>query len=306
MKRFLSRFWFFFIPLFILALIVLIIDPYNYFYKKNFIDDRIKIKVINRSAESMPRGNTLWKYIDFKHHPSKNVIIGDSRAFDLNTDSIKRISGMDFYNFGVPGGNYNSVIETFWYVNSLVKPEKIYIQVGFHNYSSTSGYNLVADARKVCKRPYFFFSRFYFVTESMLDIYFSIHGINDRPKEEKFDLKNWNTVLENQGNSSLKSMKYPEKYHEELLKISSYCRDNNIELAFIIFPDQQDFHDLIKMNSVEGLYAKYKKDIHSLGKVYDFDEPNSALIKDRSNYRDIYHLQHRIIYDSIIPQIWKK
>jgi hypothetical protein len=306
MNKFLCRFFLFFTPLFGLALVVLVIDPYNYFFTRNFIPNEVKLYVINRTAESMPRGNTLWKLIDFEKHPSKNILIGDSRAFDLNVDTIKKISDIQFYNFGVPGGNYNSIIETFWYVNSIIKPERVYIQVGFHNYSANSEYNLVADAKKVCKRPYFFFSRYYFLQESVQDVYYSTVGIPDSQNDGKFDKKNWNLILKNQGNSSLVSMKYPAKYHEELKKISAYCSENNIELVFIIFPDQQDFHNLIAEHSLGEVYRKYKEDIYSFGKVYDFDEAGSDISKNRSNYRDIFHLKHELIYRDIIRGIWKK
>jgi hypothetical protein len=306
MSKFLRRFCLFFVPLFGLALIVLIVDPYNYFFNHNFIPNEIKFHVINRSAESMPRGNTLWKLIDFKKHPVKNILIGDSRAYDLNVDTIKKVSGIQFYNFGVPGGNYNSIIETFWYVNSIIKPERVYIQVGFHNYSENSSYDLMADAKKVVARPYFFFSRFYFLQESFLDMYYAVHGISPDQSDGKYNEQTWQKILQNQGNSSLVAMKYPAKYHDELAKISGYCRENNIELVFIIFPDQQDFHDLITQHSLTGLYQKYKADMNALGKVIDFDDTNSEIIKNRSNYRDIYHLNHNLIYHYIIPGIWQK
>jgi hypothetical protein len=304
MKNFLIRLFLFVTPLLGIALLVVIIDPYNYFHDHSFVPDQAKIRVINRSAESMPRGNTLWKRIDFKRHPSKNIIIGDSRAFDLNVDTIKKISNIGFYNFGVPGGNYKSIIETFWYVTGIVKPERVYIQVGFHNYSESSAYNLMEDAGKVCKKPYFFFSRFYFFEESFLDVYYSFKGKTASPGEDKFDLQTWNTILKNQGDNSLISMKYPAAYYAELQKIAAYCKENNIELAFIIFPDQQDFHNLITEHALGNMYDKYKEDIHSLGKVYDFDDTSSAIIKKRSNYRDIYHLRHDIIYNTIIRRIW--
>jgi len=304
MKKFLIRLFLFLIPFFFIALFVIFIDPYNYFLGHNFVPDIAKIQVINRSAESMPRGNTLWKMIDFKRYPSRNILIGDSRAFDLNVDTIKRISNIDFYNFGVPGGNYKSIIETFWYTTSIIKPERVYIQVGFHNYSESSKYNLMEDAKKVCRKPYFFFSRFYFFRESFLDIYYALKGISTKRNEDISDPKSWTKILKNQGDNALVSMIYPASYYRELQRISAYCKVNNIELVFIIFPDQQDFHNLIAEHGLGGLYTKYKEDIYSLGKVYDFDDTSSDIIKKRSNYRDIFHLNHDIIYDTIIRRIW--
>ncbi|MBN1415997.1 MAG: hypothetical protein JW973_12910 [Bacteroidales bacterium] len=305
-KKFLSRIGLFSIPFFVIASAVFIIDPYNYFFSHNFISDEVKFHVINRSAESMPRGNTLWKMIKFKKHPVPNVIIGESRAYDLNVDKIRKITNLAYYNFGVPGGNYNSIIETFWYANEIIKLERVYIQVGFHNYSADCSYNLMSDAQKVCKRPYLFFSRFYFFEESVLDFYYSITKKSLDPEEEKFNLKTWNTILENQGESYLKSMKYPEKYYRELKKISDYCKVNDIELNFIIFPDQQDFHDLILKHSLVDMYNKFKADMKSLGRVYDLDEFYSAISKKRSNYRDIFHLQHYLIDTYVVENVWRK
>jgi len=306
MKKILMRLFYFFIPLIIASLFILIIDPYNYFFNHNFIPDNVKFKVVNRSAESMPRGNTLWKYIDFGRHPKKNIIIGDSRAYDLNVSLIKKITNQDYYNFGVPGANYKSIIETFWYVAKIIKPDKIYIQTSFHTYTSTNNYYLMTDAKKVCKSPYLFFTRIYFLSESILDFYYRTDSnYVNQVKAEKFDEVAWNKTLKNQRESNLNKRIYPVDYYNQLKEISDYCKKNYIELNFIIFPDQKDFHDLITSYSLNNDYLKYKDDIHSLGNVIDFDLPGSTLIPDRNNYRDIYHLKLELINDSIIPAIWK-
>jgi hypothetical protein len=99
-------------------------------------------------------------------------------------------------------------------------------------------------------------------------------------------------------------MQYPENYYLELKKISDYCIENDIQLYFIIFPDQQDFHSVIAEQSKEDLYARFKKDIYSLGKVYDFDVPSVNVREDRGNYRDIFHLNYSVINNLIIPTIW--
>ncbi len=307
MHRFLTRLLVFLILVGIYCLIVLAIDPYNYFFKRNFISNKTKIEVINRNPKSMPRGNTLWKYIDFKRHPCKNIIIGDSRAFDLNVNLIEKISGKEYFNFGVPGGNYKSIFETFGFITSVTKPERVYIQVSFHTYSRSSDYDLMADAQEVYRNPWLFFSRGYFFEEAILDAYYSLTGYPDPGSiTMPFNEEVWNQILLKQGDNSLKKMIYPPDYYNELKKISAYCKSHNIELAFIIFPDQKDFHDLILKRSLGKEYRQYKKDIHSLGTVYDFDYPESILARSRGNYRDIFHLNPDLIDSYIIPGIWGK
>jgi hypothetical protein len=286
---------------------VIALDPYNYFLHGNFISDTVKLRVINRNPKSMPRGNTLWKFIDFERHPRKNIIIGDSRAFDLDVSLIKKMTGRDYYNFGVPGGNYNSIIETFWYTAGISKPEKVYIQVSFHTYSKSSDYNLVADARKVYNSPYLFFTRGYFFQEAMLGACYSVCRIPEPGKEKlPFNESAWQQMLIKQVDSPLSVMSSPDEYYTELKKISDYCKTNDIELQFIIFPDQQDFHDLVKKHSLTDEYMNYKKDINSLGKTYDFDTPESDFTGDRRNYRDVYHLNTDLIDSCILPAVWHK
>lgn len=294
------------IPFFLIALVVTIIDPYHYFFSRHFIPDTVKLQVINRNEKSMPRGNTLWKAIAYSRNPSPNVIIGDSRAFDLNPDTIQKLSHLPCFNFGVPGGNIRSVIETFWYVSRIMKPERLYIQVGYHTYSENNRYNLMSDALKVRKRPYLFYSRLYFLEESFLDLFHWITKKAAVHREIKFDPATWNKILAEQGENSLQSMDYPEDYYRELQEISAYCRENRIELNFILFPDHQDFHELIRRYSLQESYDKFKQDMHSLGRVYDFDTPGSSISSDRSNYRDIFHLQHELIDGYITRSIWKE
>jgi hypothetical protein len=305
MSKFLKRLLWFVLPFVGIALIIMVIDPYNYFFSGNFIPNSVKFRVVNLSAESMPRGNTLWKSVDFERHPCPNILIGDSRAFSMSVDSIRKIANLEFYNFGVPGGNYRSIIETFWYTSDIIKLERVYIQVAFHNYSKNSSYNLMSDAQKVKSRPYLFFSRFYFLKESAMDVYYSL--LSNEPSlnsDLPFNQKNWNSILENQGRSSLESMTYPSQYFSELKKIAAYCRENNIELGFIIFPDHSDFHDLIAELQMQDAYERYKRDIYSLGKVYDYDSAMSPIATDISNYVDIFHLKRALTCKYIIRDIW--
>jgi hypothetical protein len=99
-------------------------------------------------------------------------------------------------------------------------------------------------------------------------------------------------------------MTYPSQYFSELKKIAAYCRENNIELGFIIFPDHSDFHDLIAELQMQDAYERYKRDIYSLGKVYDYDSAMSPIATDISNYVDIFHLKRALTCKYIIRDIW--
>ncbi len=286
-------------------LFIIIIDPFNYFFHSNFIDNKYKLLSINRSVESMPRGNMLYKIIEYQRNPVKNIIIGDSRAFGVDENIIQKTTGEKYFNFAVPGGNYNSLNETFWFVTEQTKPEKIYLQVGFHNYNLKRDNNLFRQALTVKKNPLHFF----FELKYTCDAFYSLlYQVTDKdPVTFSLDgaafEKNWNTVLQQQVRGAINHYVYPKEYKKELDKISAYCKDNEIELYFIIFPSHSDFYKIIEEENLNMEYQTFLKDILSLGKTYNFEQVN-RLTSEKDNYQDVYHLKKEILNDVIISDIW--
>jgi hypothetical protein len=305
MKSFLLKLAAFSIPFVIIAVFFIVIDPYNYFFESNFIDNQYKILSINRSVKSMPRGNMLWKIIDFKRHPEKNIIIGDSRSFGIDERKIENITGEKYYNFSVPGGNYNSLFKTFWYVNQYTQPEKVYLQVGFHNYNLTRDNDLFAQAQKANMNPLHFEVELKYTCDAFYTLLYKL--TDKQPVEFSLDKeafeKNWNIVLKKQVRMALNHYIYPEEYKAELQKIARYCKSNNIELYFIIFPSHEDFHKIIEEKKLEKEYATFLNDINGLGKTYNFEHTND-LTTNKSNYQDVYHLRKDILNKIIITDIW--
>ena len=72
MKKFISNLFYFSVPLLIWAVLILIIDPFNYF---NLID--LKNESPKYNAEKL--NTLLFRTIDFKNDPTNNILIGDSR-----------------------------------------------------------------------------------------------------------------------------------------------------------------------------------------------------------------------------------
>ncbi|MBK6344432.1 MAG: hypothetical protein IPF68_00615 [Bacteroidales bacterium] len=77
-------------------LFILVIDPYNFFGVFHVINDKDKFTIIQRTDESSPRGNILWKTIKFRRNPVSKVIIGDSQGKDINVDLIRDITGEEY------------------------------------------------------------------------------------------------------------------------------------------------------------------------------------------------------------------
>jgi len=86
----------------------------------------------------------------------------------------------------------------------------------------------------------------------------------------------------------LGSYSYPTNYYNELKKISEYCKEKNIKLAFIISPTHIELQEKINEFNLVKEYNRFKQDIESLGDVYDYNYPN-ILTETKNNFRDPYH-----------------
>ena len=70
--------------------------------------------------------------------------------------------------------------------------------------------------------------------------------------------------------------------------MEAYCKANNINLRLLIMPHQEEFHDrLVEFNLVEE-EKNFKNEIKNIGRVIDFDFPNS-ITNCKSCFSDPIH-----------------
>ena len=70
--------------------------------------------------------------------------------------------------------------------------------------------------------------------------------------------------------------------------MGAYCKANNINLRLLIMPHQEEFHDrLVEFNLVEE-EKNFKNEIKNIGRVIDFDFPNS-ITNCKSCFSDPIH-----------------
>ncbi len=125
MKKYILRALIFGSPIVICFLIVLVVDPYNFFNLFHVISDKDKFAVVQRTDESSPRGNILWKTIKFRRNPTKTVIIGDSQGKDIRTDLIQQLTGEEVSNLCFPGASFQTMFETFWFAAGEAELKKV-------------------------------------------------------------------------------------------------------------------------------------------------------------------------------------
>lgn len=291
-----NRLMLFSIPFLVLAAIILAIDPFNFFNVATIIPDEIKRPV------AMQFNPPFWKLSKFEKDPKEFILIGDSRMAPLETDVIKDISGDDYANLGYGGASIQEGIGTFWFVTKLVKPKKVFIGVNPEKYNGYEITDRLSSYNSVRENPALYFvnqavweSAYYDVNGYLTGAKFTV-GTPQMTKEEF-----WQDDL---AVTAKYYQKYadPKNYRRQLLEIADYCRKNNIDLSFIIFPTHADSQQLIVNANFQPQNAAMRRDLQACGKVYDFDWLNE-LTENKDNFEDPVHTT-KPVRQIIIQEIW--
>jgi len=304
--NYLKKGLYFSIPVILYFLFIFIIDPYEFVNVFHVIEDDVKIEVLNRCDESSPRGNMLWKVLHFERDPVKNVLIGDSQGKHIKESLIKEFSGKDFYNFCVPGGSYETMSKIFWFAAENVKLESVYFQVGFMNYNAVRSYCLYHFAQDYIDKPYIYFT----TKEIFFDSYFNLlYQTTKNPKivENSYvheDISVLDKIAIKRLELFFSEYVYPQESYNELKKISEYCKQNDIELNFIILPIYEGTHTYLAEHNLTDMEKRFKTDINSLGYTYDFDV-KGEITRTRENFIDFFHPRDFIL-DELTREIWSK
>ncbi len=320
MRIFIKKILVFLIPVAIYVLLIVIIDPFAYFNIVPLIDDKVKIQSFFHSPKTSMLGNMLWKLNDFNHHPKQNLIIGDSRAFQIKPEQIKALTGEEFYNLAVPGSDCKTVIDLFWYAVDRVDVTKVYIALGFHNYSKNTyreSHFIVAQQKIRQVWPFFtetsMIKQVWYVARLQFKEWMKNKEIppskNKLGNKTKVSIKakarkqkKWDKSIAFL-NRRFKYYTFPEDNIIELQKIANYCNENNIQLKFIIFPNNKDVHQLISKHQKTMEFERFKADICSVGDVIDFDYDND-FTQNYDNYDDPGHISHLMYQTTINAEIF--
>jgi hypothetical protein len=273
-----------------------------------------------RDPELTMMGTMLWKLSEYDRSRCENVILGDSRAFWIQTDTLERITGQSYYNFGIPGANPDVLIHLFWHINQNVRLRNVYLTINFHDYGDTWRRDLLEEAKAKKESIYPFFTTPLLVKQAF---HITSLGLKNKkitrcrssktgtqipPGKESFAPRgptfqegwDWSVKIVT---ASLKRYVYPDDYYRRLKEVSKYCEKNNINLVFIIVPNQMEFHDLVRQADLESETERFKNDIRSLGETYDFDYKND-ITSTKAYYSDLLHFSS-YVYSVIYNEVWR-
>lgn len=292
------------LPLLFYVVFIVVVDPYNFINLFKVIDDKDKFLVVQRTDESSPRGNILWKTVAFKRNPSPNIIIGDSQGKDIDVNIIRKNTSEEYFNFCTPGASYTTIFKTFWLATEQTRIKKVCFQLAFVNYNLLREYDISRFAKDYYRLPYRYFTTKEIFFDAVINVAWALtrdtrlisRSYEFLPPGEMEDLAQSRLDL------FFSKYLYPQSYKDELIRIAEYCNENDIECSFLILPVYKgvDKH-LAKMNLFDD-YLKFKEDIYSLGYTYDMDML-AGLKEDRINFIDYFHPTQAVM-DSLTGIIW--
>lgn len=293
------------IPIWLYVFFIALVDPYNFVGISHFIKDVDKISVLNRSNESGPRGNMLWKAISFRKDPLPIVLIGDSQGRKIKEELIKEVSGESCFNFCVPGASFATSYENFWFIAETVNLKKVYFVISFMSYNASRDYSLSHFASDYLEKPYKYFATKEILFDSWVNLLYHVTH-DEKYVNNPYDyqsVEELDSLSVSQYDLFFGDYKYPDQYYTDLKSIKEYCEEHNVELMFIVLPIYQKLEEYLNQSELKADYDKFREDIKSIAPVLDYSH-YADMNDQRENFIDYYHLKQEPL-NEVTTKIWE-
>jgi len=220
--------------------------------------------------------------------------LGDSRIDGLNTNEIQRISGEKYSNLAYGGGTAYEIIDTFWFATKRTSLKKVYIGINFNLFSSNNKGNRVPETISLIQFPLRYYLNLYITKISFYHLASKLWGINLVSESQNMEKAAfWNKQLGITTEAFYKVYSWPDAIIKELNRIKDYCKENNIELYFIIPPTHADLQNKVLYYSLSKEYGQYKQVLADISETIDFDYPNEWT-KNKESFSDPYHIKEAL------------
>jgi hypothetical protein len=276
----------FMLPIIAWIYIVIVVDPFNYFNVSNFISEKAKEK----SAQQL--NSLLYNTVNFRNNPTNSIIIGDSRIRKLPTEKIKQLTGDDYYTMHSNAAKLNEIIDLFWFSDSLwcsdnyTNLENVIIGINFNLYNEYAYSNRVTDVKKILDNKFIYIFNWNILETIYLALKNEFFGLKPNEKKDKEEF--WDYTIKTIAKNHYSKYKHPKETLLRLEEMGAYCKANDINLILLIVPHYKEFHNrLVEFDLAEEENA-YKNEIKNIGRVIDYDFPNS-ITNCKSCFSDPIH-----------------
>src|SRR5271166_4620189 len=138
MTYFLKRLFQFGVPFGLYALLIYLIDPFNFLGGPSIVSNQVKMRT------AYPLNYCLWKMPAFARHPLPQLLLGDSRMDALRSERVKELTGADYFNLAYGGATLREIIGSFWFASRHTNLSRVYIGLDFNLYTDYEQYDRTA------------------------------------------------------------------------------------------------------------------------------------------------------------------
>ena len=286
-------------PLCLVGVINLVIDPYLYFYSPTF-------KTINQYKPEREKHLMLSKAAEINHIEAKIIFLGSSRVMSGLNSKYPGLADPDFtYNLGLPGVNMYQIMHYFNHAlanQSQIK--QVIIGLDFFMFNEYLENLDNFDESRLGKK---------IVVKDIINNLLSIDTL-------RASITTFNANLNNQNKSNYQEAK-TSKFKRWLTNFLSYegfygkydlsqsrlenfqaiidkCKQHNIEIIVFISPTHATQYEAINVAGLWQTFEQWKREVVKITPVWDFSGYNSItteLISDRmNNYIDNSHYSPKV------------
>lgn len=296
--RFLIRGLIFILPFGIYFAIIYTIDPFNYAGDNKVISDTVKQQYSGKINYA------LWELNAFRKRPSPYILLGDSRMLLVDTKILNRIKQQEFINLAYGGGNLNEAINTFWFVSKTCALKEVYMGINIEMYNQNNNRDRVNGVVMMFKNPLL-----YFTNPDVIEAGYYCFKNRNNSKGSSFEAppmtaeEFWKFQLTETAGRYYSNYLYPQTYFNQLQDIVHYCKQNNVQIHFIIFPTHTDLQDQIDAYHLQKENERFVNDLRILGEVYNLNLRNTYT-RNRENFRDPFHFKSELFNEIYAPVLF--
>ena len=291
MQKYLYSCAIFLLPFLVYFIIANIIDPYNY-HNVSYSSDSPEKKIAKLIEPH------LFKLIEYKNSPKKNIMLGDSRSNTL----YSQLNSELWANLSFGASSLEEIIQTFWWTTEMCELDSVLLGVNFNLYNKFNSRFWIKESLNRMDNPISYAFNVYTGKSIILYAKSAISKSNLNSNSHRMSKNEfWAYQLSQTAKKYYFQYAYPERYFIELEHISEYCAKNDIKLIFWVPPTHSELQNKIEEFDLVDENEMFIENLKHFGIVFNYDY-KSSLTNNSSNFTDPYHYSKevaRTIYSDI-------
>jgi hypothetical protein len=288
-RRFFFQVLLFATPFLVWAMIVIAIDPFDYFNLFHVVPEPVKLQ----NAASL--NSMMFNMLKEAHEPCENLIIGDSRVQGLSLDEIRKVTGERYHTLYSNALKLNEAVDLFWFANQQRQLKHVVFGINFNEYNEYAYADRVHSVEAVIHNPLLYlFDRstaqaVYYLVKALLA---GKKGVSSQPpmSREAF----WNYIVTVRGREHYAKYRHPDALYRRMQDMVAFAKEQGTEVTIIIVPHHEDFQKRVREFGLVDQYLRFKREMSDIGaRVIDYDYRNDITC-DASKFTDPIHYNDEV------------